>query len=72
MKAAPFGYPNPRDATMRDIGNSPIFLRLGSRLRGPKETTKAGALRRVIIDNHRLQRRGVPDYITKNVTDFSH
>jgi polygalacturonase len=37
--------------TMRDISNSPIFLRLGSRLRGPKETTKVGALRRVIISN---------------------
>lgn len=37
--------------TMRDISNSPIFLRLGSRLRGPKETTKAGALRRVIISD---------------------
>ena len=37
--------------TMRDISNSPIFLRLGSRLRGPKETTRVGALRRVIISN---------------------
>src|ERR1700741_4878271 len=37
--------------TMRDISNSPIFLRLGSRNRGPKETTKVGALRRVIISN---------------------
>jgi polygalacturonase len=37
--------------TMRDISNSPIFLRLGSRLRGPKETTKVGALRRVIISD---------------------
>src|SRR5262245_2952009 len=37
--------------TMRDISNSPIFLRLGARLRGPKEATKVGALRRVIIDN---------------------
>jgi polygalacturonase len=37
--------------TMRDISNSPIFLRLGSRSRGPKETTKVGALRRVIISN---------------------
>jgi hypothetical protein len=43
---------------MRDISNSPIFLRLGARLRGPKETTKDGALRRVIIsDVDRLQRR---------------
>ena len=37
--------------TMRDISNSPIFLRLGSRLRGPKEATKVGALRRVIISD---------------------
>jgi len=37
--------------TMRDISNSPIFLRLGSRLRGPKESTRVGELRRVIISN---------------------
>jgi polygalacturonase len=37
--------------TMRDISNSPIFLRLGARNRGPKETTKVGAMRRVIISN---------------------
>jgi polygalacturonase len=37
--------------TMRDISNSPIFLRLGARLRGPKESTVVGALRRVIISN---------------------
>jgi polygalacturonase len=37
--------------TMRDISNSPIFMRLGSRNRGPKETTKVGAMRRVIISN---------------------
>ncbi|HJP91796.1 MAG TPA: glycoside hydrolase family 28 protein [Pyrinomonadaceae bacterium] len=37
--------------TMRDIANSPIFLRLGSRNRGPKETTKVGAMRRVIISD---------------------
>src|SRR5215207_8796270 len=37
--------------TMRDISNSPIFLRLGSRNRGPNETTKTGAMRRVIISN---------------------
>ena len=38
------------NVTMRDITNSPIFLRLGSRRRGPKETA-VGALRRVIISN---------------------
>jgi polygalacturonase len=37
--------------TMRDISNAPIFLRLGARLRGPKDKTNVGALRRVIISN---------------------
>jgi polygalacturonase len=37
--------------TMRDITNSPFFLRLGNRARGPKETTTVGKLRRVLISN---------------------
>jgi polygalacturonase len=36
--------------TMRDIVNSPIFLRLGARMRGPGGTA-VGALRRVMISN---------------------
>jgi len=36
--------------TMRDVANSPIFLRLGSRLRAP-EGTAIGTLRRVSISN---------------------
>ena len=36
--------------TMRDIENSPIFLRLGRRMRGP-ERVPIGELRRVIISN---------------------
>jgi len=36
--------------TMRDIGNAPIFLRLGSRMRGPK-SIPVGQLRRVNISN---------------------
>ncbi|HEX8330094.1 MAG TPA: glycoside hydrolase family 28 protein [Hymenobacter sp.] len=36
--------------TMRDVINSPIFLRLGGRMRGPAGTP-IGALRRVIISN---------------------
>ena len=36
--------------TMRDIVNAPIFLRLGSRMRGPAGTP-VGALRRVNISN---------------------
>ena len=39
------------NVTMRDVTNSPIFLRLGARLRGPKETSKVGELRRVEISN---------------------
>jgi polygalacturonase len=36
--------------TMRDISNSPFFLRLGGRMRGPQGPV-VGALRRVIISN---------------------
>ena len=37
--------------TMRDIASAPIFLRLGARLRGPKESTRPGTLQRVKISN---------------------
>lgn len=37
--------------TMRDIVSAPIFMRLGSRLRGPAASTKTGTLQRVIISN---------------------
>lgn len=37
--------------TMRDIVSAPIFMRLGSRLRGPVDSTKTGTLQRVIISN---------------------
>jgi polygalacturonase len=36
--------------TMRDIGGSPIFLRLGARMRGP-QGVPVGTLRRVILSN---------------------
>jgi polygalacturonase len=36
--------------TMRDIATAPIFMRLGSRLRGPAGT-QVGAVRRVLISN---------------------
>jgi len=35
---------------MRDVTSSPLFLRLGARLRGP-DGTQVGALRRVVISN---------------------
>jgi polygalacturonase len=37
--------------TMRDNVSAPLFFRLGSRLRGPKETTKVGTLRRISVNN---------------------
>jgi polygalacturonase len=39
------------NTTMRDLISGPIFMRLGSRLRGPKETTKVGTLKRILISN---------------------
>ncbi|MGH9589966.1 MAG: rhamnogalacturonidase, partial [Terracidiphilus sp.] len=39
------------NTTMRDLACGPLFLRLGARLRGPKESTKVGTLRRVLISN---------------------
>lgn len=39
------------NTTMRDLYSGPIFMRLGARLRGPKESTKVGELRRVLISN---------------------
>jgi len=37
--------------TMRDIVDAPLFLRLNRRNRGPKETMRAGTLRRILISN---------------------
>ncbi len=39
------------NTTMRDLGSGPFFLRLGARLRGPKDSTKVGTLKRILIDN---------------------
>jgi polygalacturonase len=36
---------------MRGMNNSPLFFRLGSRLRGPKEMAKVGAMRRILVSN---------------------
>jgi polygalacturonase len=37
--------------TMRDSVGSPFFLRLGARLRGPKESTEVGTLKRIVMSN---------------------
>ena len=39
------------NTTMRDLVSGPLFMRLGARLRGPKETTKVGTLKRVMVSN---------------------
>jgi polygalacturonase len=61
--------------TMRDIRNSPIFLRLGTRMRGPKGVP-VGTLKRVIISDVTCYGAvaelpsiisGVPDYMIEDV-----
>jgi polygalacturonase len=37
--------------TMRNLVYGPLFFRLGGRLRGPKGSTKVGALRRILVSN---------------------
>jgi polygalacturonase len=39
------------NTTMRDLVSGPLFMRLGSRLRGPKETTKVGSVKRILVSN---------------------
>ncbi|HET7102610.1 MAG TPA: glycoside hydrolase family 28 protein [Terracidiphilus sp.] len=39
------------NTTMRDLASPPLFLRLGARLRGPKESTRVGQMRRILISN---------------------
>jgi len=37
--------------TMRDLSSPPLFLRLGARLRGPKDSTWVGTMKRIVISN---------------------
>ncbi len=37
--------------TMRDVTSCPLFIRLGARLRGPKESTQVGTMRRILVNN---------------------
>jgi polygalacturonase len=62
--------------TMRGITTSPIFLRLGSRRRGPKESTKVGTMQRILINNLVSYNAastlcsilsGIPDYAIKDI-----
>jgi len=64
------------NTTMRDLVSGPIFMRLGSRLRGPKENTKVGTLKRILISNLDCYNApmkvssilsGIPGYSIENV-----
>jgi polygalacturonase len=37
--------------TMRGLFSGPLFFRLGARLRGPKQSTRVGTLRRILVSN---------------------
>jgi polygalacturonase len=39
------------NTTLRDLVSGPLFMRLGARLRGPKESTKVGTLKRIMVSN---------------------
>src|ERR1022692_1000089 len=39
------------NTTMRDLASPPLFMRLGARLRGPKESTRVGTMKRIVISN---------------------
>jgi len=64
------------NSTMRDLYSGPIFMRLGRRLRGPKDSTKVGTMKRILISNlecYNAPRRaasiltGIPGYSIENV-----
>jgi len=64
------------NTTMRDLYSGPIFMRLGARLRGPKESTKVGTLKRILVNNltcyNAPERQGsiltgIPGYMIEDV-----
>ncbi len=64
------------NTTMRDLASGPIFMRLGARLRGPKDKTKVGTLKRILISNldcYNAPRKvssilsGIPGYAIEDV-----
>jgi polygalacturonase len=64
------------NTTMRDLVSGPLFMRLGSRLRGPKESTRVGTMKRILINNltcHNAPQKvssilsGIPDFPIEDV-----
>ncbi|MGB6191823.1 MAG: glycoside hydrolase family 28 protein [Terracidiphilus sp.] len=54
--------------TMRDLRSAPLFLRLGTRMRGPRDA-KPGVLRRVILSNITCQSSAILPSILAGVAD---
>ena len=59
------------NTTMRDLYSGPIFMRLGRRLRGPKESTKVGTMKRVLISNLACFNAPVPGSILTGIPGSS-
>jgi polygalacturonase len=64
------------NTTMRDLSSPPFFMRLGARLRGPKESTKVGTFKRIVVNNlacfNAPSRQGsiisgIPDYAIEDL-----
>jgi len=55
------------NTTMRDLYSGPIFMRLGRRLRGPKESTKVGTMKRILISNLACFNAPVPGSILTGI-----
>jgi len=55
------------NTTMRDLHSGPIFMRLGARLRGPRESTKVGTMKRILINNLTCFNAPVPGSILTGI-----
>jgi polygalacturonase len=59
------------NTTMRDLYSGPIFMRLGRRLRGPKESTKIGSMKRILISNLTCYNAPLPGSILTGIPGSS-
>jgi polygalacturonase len=59
------------NTTMRDLYSGPIFMRLGRRLRGPKESTRIGTMRRILISNLACYNAPLPGSILTGIPGSS-
>ncbi|HVN93736.1 MAG TPA: glycoside hydrolase family 28 protein [Terracidiphilus sp.] len=57
------------NTTMRDLASGPLFLRLGERLRGPKESTQVGTMKRILISNLECHNASMQGSILTGLSD---